>query len=45
VLEALRDDAALARLLPELERKVAASALTPASAARAALAAFLGTRR
>ena len=44
VLEALRDDAALARLLPELERKVATGALTPAAAARTALAAFL-TRR
>ena len=45
VLEALRDDAALARLLPELERKITANALTPAAAARAALAAFLGARR
>jgi LAO/AO transport system kinase len=42
VLEALRDDTALARLLPELERKIAANALTPAAAAREALAAFLG---
>jgi LAO/AO transport system kinase len=45
VLEALRDDAALARLLPELEHKIAANALTPAAAARAALAAFLGQAR
>ena len=45
VLEALRDDTALARMLPELERKIAANALTPAAAARVALAAFLGRGR
>jgi LAO/AO transport system kinase len=36
----LRDDPAVERLLPELERKVAAGTLAPAAAARAALAAF-----
>jgi LAO/AO transport system kinase len=45
VLDALAADAALARLLPELEKKVAANTLTPAAAARLALAAFLGQRR
>ncbi|HXQ52250.1 MAG TPA: methylmalonyl Co-A mutase-associated GTPase MeaB [Stellaceae bacterium] len=43
--EALKDDSAVARLLPELEQKVAARALTPAAAAREALAAFLTRRR
>jgi LAO/AO transport system kinase len=43
--EALKEDGELARLLPELERKVAARALTPAAAAREALAAFLTRRR
>jgi LAO/AO transport system kinase len=43
LVEALREDQAVARLLPELERKVAAGALAPAAAARAALAAFRRT--
>ena len=40
--EALKADSGLARLLPELEAKVAAGTLTPAAAAHAALAKFLG---
>ncbi len=43
--EALKGDAGVTRLLPELEAKVAAGALTPAAAARAALAEFLVRRR
>jgi LAO/AO transport system kinase len=45
LLDALKTDAALAQRLPALEAAVAAGTLTPAAAARAALAAFLGERR
>jgi LAO/AO transport system kinase len=45
LVERLREDAAMARRLPQLEAKVAARALTPAAAARAALAEFLGSGR
>jgi GTPase len=42
--EALRSDPGVTRLLPDLEARVASGALTPAAAARTALAAFLGDR-
>jgi len=44
LLDALKADPALAERLPALEAAVAARTLTPAAAARAALAAFLGER-
>ncbi len=42
LMDALKDNAALRRLLAELEAKVAARALTPAAAAGLALASFFG---
>jgi len=41
LIDALKEDAALARRLPALEAQVAAGALTPAAAAHAALSEFL----
>ena len=44
LLEALKRDSAVARLLPGLEAEVAAARLTPSAAARRALTAFRGAR-
>ncbi|HYL49492.1 MAG TPA: methylmalonyl Co-A mutase-associated GTPase MeaB, partial [Stellaceae bacterium] len=44
LLDALKRDSAVARLLPGLEAEVAAARLTPSAAARRALTAFRGAR-